>query len=115
MLVVPHHEVRIEPARPLVARDDVGADLFVRRPQMGAAVDVIDGGCDVVTWHGYFLSALCSQLFVSRYALFAVACTSFTGTLRSDATRRQSSNSGAALTIVSPRRATLNRMAPRGV
>jgi hypothetical protein len=32
------------PQRPLVARDDVGADLLVRRAEMGPAVDVVDGG-----------------------------------------------------------------------
>ena len=44
VLVVPHQETRVESAEPLVARDDVGADLLVRRSEMRAAVHVIDGG-----------------------------------------------------------------------
>ena len=44
MLVVAHHEMDIEPGEPLVARDDVGGDLLVRRPEMRTAIDVVDGG-----------------------------------------------------------------------
>ena len=44
MLVIPHQEARVDAAEPLVARDDVGADLFVGRSKMGPAVDVVDRG-----------------------------------------------------------------------
>ena len=36
VLVVPHQEVRVDAAEPLVARDDVGADLLVRRARDAA-------------------------------------------------------------------------------
>jgi hypothetical protein len=42
VLVVPHQEQRLEAAEPLVASDDVGAHLLVRRPEVRLAVDVID-------------------------------------------------------------------------
>ena len=51
MFVVPHQEQRIEAAEPLVPRDDVGAHLLVRRPEVRLAVDVIDGGREIETRH----------------------------------------------------------------
>ena len=44
VLVVAHHETDVEPGQPLVARDDVGGNLLVRRPEVRPAVDVVDRG-----------------------------------------------------------------------
>ena len=44
VFVVPHHEVHVEAGQPLVTRDHVGGNLLVRRPEVRAAVDVVDGG-----------------------------------------------------------------------
>ncbi len=51
VLVVAHHEMGLEPGEPLVARDDVGGDLLVRRPEVRTAVHVIDGGSQIKTRH----------------------------------------------------------------
>ena len=102
MLVVPHQEARLEAAQPLVAGDDVGADLLVGRAQVRPAVDVVDGGGQKETAHG-------------RYAFIASAWTSFTGRLLAAASFAQSSNSGVAFSTRPPRDATLNRTVPIGV
>ena len=99
VLVVPHQEARLEAAEPLVARDDVGADLLVRRAQVRAAVHVVDGGGQKETVHG-------------RYAFIASAWTSFTGRLCAAASFAQSSNSGVAFSTCPSRDATLTRTVP---
>ena len=43
VLVVPHDEMRLDAAQPLVPRDHVGRDLLVGGPQVGPAVRVVDG------------------------------------------------------------------------
>jgi hypothetical protein len=42
VLVIAHHEVRLETGETFVAGDDIRRDLFVRRAQMGTAVHVVD-------------------------------------------------------------------------
>ena len=54
VLVVAHQKARVEPAQPLVAGDDVGADLLVRRPEVRPAVDVIDGRGQKEALHACF-------------------------------------------------------------
>ena len=51
VLVVSHQEPRIEAGEPLVARDDVGGHLLVRRAQVRPAVHVVDGGGEVEAGH----------------------------------------------------------------
>ncbi len=51
VLVVAHDEMRLDAAETLVTGDDVGGDLFVRRPEVGPAVDVVDGGGQVEARH----------------------------------------------------------------
>ena len=53
VLVVAHDEVDVEAGQPLVARDDVGGDLLVGRPEVRTAVDVVDGGGQIETRHGF--------------------------------------------------------------
>src|SRR5262249_19112732 len=103
VLVVPHQETGVEAAESFVARDDVGAHLLVRRPEVRLAVDVIDGRRQKEALHR------------SPYAVMAAACTSFTDTPLSAASLAQSSNSGTAFTTRPSRRATLKRTAPSGV
>ena len=52
VLVVAHQEARVEAAEPLVAGDDVGADLLVGRAQVRPAVHVVDGGGEEEAAHG---------------------------------------------------------------
>ena len=59
VLVVAHHEVRVDPAQALVSGDDVGGDLLVRRAEMRPAVDVIDGGREVEARHGVVSGSAC--------------------------------------------------------
>ena len=47
VLVVAHQEVRVHAARPLVAGDDVGRHLLVGLAEVGPAVHVVDGRCEV--------------------------------------------------------------------
>ena len=49
VLVVAHQEMGLDPAEPLVTRDDVGGNLLVRRPEMRAAVHVINSRRQVET------------------------------------------------------------------
>ena len=51
VLVVAHHEAGLDAAQPLVAGDDVGRNLLVGRPEVGAAVDVVDRRGDVEPGH----------------------------------------------------------------
>src|SRR5207249_8698205 len=102
VLVVPHQEPRVVARQPVVARDDVGGDLFISRAQVRPAVHVVDRRREEVTAQGW-------------YAFTASAWTSFTERLFAAARRAQSSNSGTALTIRPSRRAILKRTAPIGV
>ena len=52
VLVGPHQEVGVVPRAPLEARDHVGGDLLVGRPEVRRRVDVVDGGGQVETGHG---------------------------------------------------------------
>ncbi len=56
VLVVAHQEVGVDARQPLVARDDVGGDLLVRRAEVRPAVHVVDGGRDVELGHGETVS-----------------------------------------------------------
>jgi hypothetical protein len=61
VLVVAHHEVRLEPAQPVIPGNHVGGDLLVGGPEVGPAVDVVDRGGDIETGHGsYQFSAISS-------------------------------------------------------
>jgi hypothetical protein len=71
VLVVAHHEVHVVAGQALVAGDDVGGDLLVRRAEVGAAVDVVDGGRQVEGSH-----SICHE---SSQAFRASACTSLMG------------------------------------
>ena len=52
VLVGPHQEVGVVPRAPLVARDHVGRDLLVGRPEMRRRVHVVDRGGEVEAGHG---------------------------------------------------------------
>ena len=60
VLVVAHQEMRLAPRETLVAGDDVGGDLLVRRAEVRAAVDVVDG-CREVEAH--WMSGLRSTVY----------------------------------------------------
>ena len=47
MFVVAHQKVRLDAAETFVTGDDVRRDFFVRRAEMRAAVDVVDGGGEI--------------------------------------------------------------------
>src|SRR5258706_12983313 len=106
MLVVPHQKTDVEPAEPLIARDDIGSDLLVRGPKVRAAVDVVNRGGKVEAVHDF----VCAP-----YDCTAIACTSLTDTFFAAASLAQSSNSGTALITRPSRHASLNRTVPRGV
>ena len=52
VLIVAHDEMGIDAAQPLVARDHIRGDLLVRRPEMRAAVHIINGGRQIEARHG---------------------------------------------------------------
>src|SRR5262245_25970484 len=107
MFVIAHQKARVEAAQPLVAGDDVGTYLLVRRAEMRTAVDVIDGSCQIKAVH--------VRPSTAPYAATAMACTSRTGKLFAAASCTQSSNSGVAVMTRPLRDETLKRTAPSGV
>ena len=78
VLVVAHQETRLEAAQPLVAGDDVGADLLVRRAEVRPAVDVVDGGGQEEAAHDCTVESARARM---PYACTAMAWTSLTGRL----------------------------------
>src|SRR6187399_20425 len=121
MLVVAHDEAHVEAGQPLVAGNDVGRDLFVRRAEMRPVVDVVDCSCEIEARHervrrrtgnSSFYRARPAPWSRSNQARSASAWTSFTGRPVACAMRRQSSNSGWTFRTSPPRPATLTRTSP---
>ena len=52
VLVVPHEEACVEPAKAFVSRDHVGAHLLVRGPEVRPAVDIVDCRREEEALHG---------------------------------------------------------------